>query len=357
MSGPFLPVDRASRLAALAAAAGVVAFAGGSWLGRANVALAALDASWLFFAGLSTGSLALAAAVRLAQGRWARPVLPIAEAAAGFLAPALALLAVLLLGVRAFVPWTATANAARLGLLAMRQLVPSLVLAGLGWRLVRGARGRGADGRRGQADAVAYLLAYVVTLSLWAYDWIMGLAEGPPATVVPAYYFIGAFLSGLAWVALVAAVRGAAGPELRHDVGKLLFAFVIVWTYLLWALYLATWYGNVPEEVEPLLRRWQGGYRPMAVAVLLTVFVWPFWLLLGERTKRHRPTLALGAGAVLAGLLAERFLLVLPSLEFVGGSGTLLVSGGVALGVGGLFALSVGARRGSLPLVVTRPRP
>jgi len=131
-----------------------------------------------------------------------------------------------------------------------------------------------------------------VALSFWAYDLVMQLSTGSSATVVPAYYFVGAFLSGFAWVALVTAIRGTSGPDLRHDVGKLLFGFIIVWTYLLWSLFLATWYANVPEESAPLLLRWQGGYRPVSQAVLLAVFFWPFWLLFSERFKRRRGTLA-----------------------------------------------------------------
>ena len=77
-----------------------------------------------------------------------------------------------------------------------------------------------------------------------------------------------------AWVALLAAVRGVSGPDLRHDLGKLLFAFIVVWTYLLWALFLPTWYGNIPEESAFLLRRWHGAYRPLSVLVIVAVFFW-----------------------------------------------------------------------------------
>jgi Ni/Fe-hydrogenase subunit HybB-like protein len=348
-AGRLAATASAGRLAGAALAGGLIAFALALWLGRAGVALAALDASWLFFAGLSTGSLAVTAAVRLAGGRWARPILPIAEAAAGFLVPSLALLAVLLAGARSLLPWTVAAGGGSLGLLALRQLAPSAALAWLGQRLVRGARAPEAADRRRQLEAAGYLLVYVVALSLWAYDWVLALTEGSPAAVVPAFYLVGAFLSGLAWIALVAAARGVAGPELRHDLGKLLFGFAALWAYLLWALYLATWYGNLPDEVEFLLRRWQGGYRLAAAAVLAAVFVGPFLLLLAERTKRRRWTLALGASTVLAGLLAERFLLVLPSLELAPTAGAALLVGAVALGVAGLFVLSL--RRGAVRAV------
>jgi hypothetical protein len=145
-------------------------------------------------------------------------------------------------------------------------------------------------------------------------------------------------------VALVAAARDVSGPDLRHDVGKLLFGFIVVWSYLLWSLFLATWYGNIPEESAPLLLRWQGVYRPVTEAVLVAVFFWPFWLLFSEKLKRRRGTLAFGAATVLLGLWAERFLLVLPSLHLGGGAPALLVGAGVTGGIAGLFLLSVGPR-------------
>ncbi len=347
-----LPLDRCSaafgrpvaRLAAAGVALGLLAFAAGLLLGRSGTALAALDASFLFFAGLSAGGVALAAAVRVAHGRWARPVLPIADACAGFFVPALAVLAAVLLGARAFIPWTGASGAGHLALLFLRQIVPSAALFAVGRAFVARARAPGADEARTRAAAVAYLLCYAVVLSLWAFDLVMELSDAPPSTVIPAYYFLGAFLSGLAWVALVAAVRGTSGPDLRHDVGKLLFAFIVVWSYLLWALFLPTWYANIPEESAQLLRRWHGTARPFSAFVLVAVFAWPFWLLFSERLKRQRATLAIGAGAILAGLLAERFLLVLPSLEVASGAASWLVGAGVALGMTGLFLLSVGSR-------------
>jgi hypothetical protein len=336
-----------SRLAAAAVAVGTTALLLGFLMGEARAALAALDASFLFFAGLSTGSVALAAAVRIANGRWARPILPIADAGVGFFGPALVLLVVLVVGARLFIPWTADAGAPGMARVAVRLLVPTVVLFGLGRRFVSASSGRRA-GRHGVgASAAAYCIIFAIALSCWAYDLVLNLSDAPPATVVPAYYFIGAFLSGFAAVALVAAIRDVSGPDLRHDIGKLLFGLIIVWTYLLWSLFLATWYANVPEESAPLLLRWQGAYRHVAEVVLVAVFFWPSWLLFSERLKRRRGTLAFGAATVLAGLWAERFLLVLPPLHLGGTPTALLVGAGVAAGVAGLFLLSVGPRLGA----------
>jgi hypothetical protein len=333
-----------ARMAAVALGVGIAALCLGVLVGQGGAAMAAIDASFLFFAGLSAGSVALAAAVRIANGRWARPILPIADAGVGFFGPALGLLLLLVLGARLFIPWTSGAGALRLGALAARLLVPTALMFGLGRRFVSQACRPGADERAVRAVAVAYCVAYAIALSFWAYDLAMNLSAGPPATVIPAYYFMGAFLSGFAWVALVTAIHGVSGPDLRHDVGKLLFGFIVVWSYLLWSLFLATWYANIPEESEPLLLRWQGSYRVVTEAVLVAVFFWPFWLLFSEALKRRRATLAFGAATVLLGLWAERFLLVLPSLHLAGGAAALLVGAGVSAGTAGLFLLSVGPR-------------
>ncbi len=332
----------AARLAVGAVAVGAAALLLGLALGRAAPACAALVASWLFFAGLAAGSVALAAAVRIAYGGWARPLLPLAEAATAFFAPAFVLLVAAVAGLWALPGAGSGAAAARL-------LVSAAVVFALGWRFVAAARAPGADPGRVRGAALGYVLGYVVGLSVWAYDLVLRLSEGPLFTVIPPYYFLGAFLSGLAWVALLAAARDVSGPDFRHDLGKLLFAFIVVWSYLLWALFLPTWYGNVPEEVAILQRRWVGAWKPATAVVLVAVFAWPFWLLFSEKMKRRRGTLAVGAAAVLLGLWGERFLLVLPSLDLAGGAAAVLVAAGVALGVAGVFLLSVGARLGAVP--------
>lgn len=330
------------RLAAAAAAVGVLALAAALAAGRGAPAEAALLASWLFFAGVAAGSVAVAAAVRVAQGRWAAAALPVAEAGTAFFWPALALLVVVLAGEPLLVPGR------HLGV-ALRLLVAAAVVFALGARFVASARRPGADPGVVRRDGVVYLLAFAVGLSVWGHDLVLRLSAGPPFTVVPALYFMGAFLSGLAWVSLVAALRDLSGPDLRHDLGKLLFGFIVVWSYLLWALFLPTWYGDLPDEVAVLLRRWSGPWRPLTIVVLVAVFAWPFWLLFSERLKRRRATLAAGAATILLGLWGERVLLVMPSLALGGGAASVVLGAGVGLGVAGAFLLAVGARLGVTP--------
>lgn len=347
-TGPLTRAEAAlgrplTRAALVAAAAGTLGLAAAVASGRAGAALASLTSAWLFLAGLAAGGVALAAVVRIVHGRWATALLPIAHATAGFFVPALALLAVIVLGARAFVPGLAVTGLGHHVVLGLRLLGTSAVLFALGRRFVAGELAGEEDGRQ-RARAIAFVAAYAVVLSVWAFDLVMALSSAPPQAVVPPYYFLGAFLSGIAFVGLLAAIRDVSGPDLRHDLGKLLFAFIVVWSYLLWSLFLPTWYGNIPEENELLLVRWRAPWKALSIFVLAAVFVWPFWLLFSERLKRRRTTLALGAGAVLAGLCVERFLLVLPSLRLPGDAPSLVVGAMVALGAGGFFLLGVGAR-------------
>ncbi len=274
-------------------------------------ALAALDASWLFVAGVAAGSVAVAAAIRVARGEWAGPLLPIAEAGAQVFPAALAIAAVLAVAAAARAVGAGEAGLASLARIAARPLAAGLLVFPLGARFVAMARSA-ADPARVRGAGAAYLAGYTVGLSLWA-ALATERAPGPAVAVVPACFVVGAFLSGLAWVALVAAARGAPPPDARHDLGKLLFAFASLWAYLVWSLFLPTWYANVPEESRFLLARWTGAPRSLSIAVIVSMAA-ALCVLFPERLKRRRATLGAAAALVLVALWLERFLLVLPSL-------------------------------------------
>ncbi len=326
---------------------GVVALVVGWATGHGAVALGALDVGWLYCAGIAAGGVALSAAIRLSQGRWARAVTPVAEATSGFYWPALALLVLLVLAAPSWIPDAAREGRGAWGSRVARDVGAGVILFLAGELYVRRTRA----GRETATAAIVYLLLYVITLSLWAVDLVMGLSDWAPSTVIPPFYFIGALLGGLALTALLSALRRpeTVGPPTRHDLGKLLFAFVIFWGYLAWAAYLPVWYGNMPEETGQLLARWADGWRGLTMAVLLTVLAFPFFFFLPEANKRGRSTIVVGAASILVGLLGERMLLVLPSLRSSLSAAEVVITLGVLLGVGGLFLVSFGARLASAP--------
>ena len=349
MTGSLLRRCRATlgpgvtRLGAAAAAVGLAALVAGVTFGLGTVSLGTLAASWLFFAGLAAAAVAFSAAVRCSRARWVDVVSPAAEAGAAFFPFALALLAVLLVLAGFWMPAAAGVGRVAWAERLVRDLIASALLFGAGRRYLR--RARIGDGSGATPAAVIYLVLYAAVLSLWAIDLVMSLHEWAPSTVIPPYYFMGAFLAAIATVALAESVgrEGPASAATRQDLGKLLFAMVVMWGYLLWSAYLPVWYANMPDETGQLLARWQGGWKVITLAMLAAVLVFPFFFLLPERTKRGRKTLEAASLSVLAGLFGEQFLLVLPSLPVHLDAPSILVGACVTIGVAGLFVLAAGS--------------
>lgn len=327
------------RLARGGMALGALAVVAGVALGRAQPTLGALAASWLFFAGLAAGGVALSAAVRVAQGTWAQQILPVAEAASAFFTPAAAILVVLVGAARWWMPGLAAEGVGAWLALAARDLLAMAALFVAARRYLQSSRAGAPTATR---DAIVYLFAYVLALTLWAIDLVMGLRPWAPSTVVPPFYFMGALLAAVAWSALLTSIRPESLPPeaARVDLAKLLFGLSILWFYLFFSGFLPTWYANIPDETGQLLARWRGGYRPISIAVIATIFVLPFGLLLRGSAKRRPARVAVGAASVLVGLVGERFLLVMPSLD-AGGAWPAVAALGVTLGLAGAFLLGV----------------
>src|SRR5256885_17006719 len=61
-----------------------------------------------------------------------------------------------------------------------------------------------------------------------------------------------------------------------HDLGKLLFAFNMLWAYFSFSQLLIIWSGNLPEEITFYHQRLQGGWGGVAVRVVMLQFFLPF---------------------------------------------------------------------------------
>ena len=106
-------------------------------------------------------------------------------------------------------------------------------------------------------------------------------------------------LSAMAF-GIVALRLGKDGTELApvvtvdriHDLGKLTFAFVMLWGYVHFSQFLIIWYGNLPEEIIWYVNRTQGGYEILTFAVIGLHLAAPFLLLLSRHPKRNLKTLS-----------------------------------------------------------------
>ena len=345
------------RHAAVAAAAGIGAGVLGLLLavpaGGLLATVAALAASWLFFAALAAGGVALSAIGRVAHGKWADAIAPALESGSAFFPAAFAILAALVIAGPLWLPHLGTHSEPSWPVLIVRDLVAAGALFLAGARFARLSREDRWGDATGRAAAV-YLVAYALAISLWTIDLVIGLGEGEPSAIVPAQAFIAALLSAIAWAALLASA-GAVTTRLRHDLGKMLFGFSSFWAYFVWCSFLPVWYANLPTETGELIDRTSGGWDVVSALVIAACFLVPFFVLMPEASKK-RPFLLGGCSAlVLFGLGTERFLLVMRPLHVVPGPGALACATMVTLGVAGLFVLLVGARLPPRPDAVASP--
>ena len=94
-----------------------------------------------------------------------------------------------------------------------------------------------------------------LTSSYAGFDWLMSLDPHWASTIYGVYFWAASLVSSLAaLILLTMALRGsgrtgrAVTVEHLHDLGKLLFGFVVFWTYIAFAQYFLIWCANFPEE-------------------------------------------------------------------------------------------------------------
>ena len=104
-------------------------------------------------------------------------------------------------------------------------------------------------------------------------------------------------------------------PSQWHDLGNLLLAFVMLWTYMSFSQYLIIWSGNLVEEIPWYLRRTRGGWQWLAVIIIVFQFALPFFILLFRAAKRRAETLRNVAALIVVMQLVVTFWLVAPAYE------------------------------------------
>jgi Ni/Fe-hydrogenase subunit HybB-like protein len=98
-----------------------------------------------------------------------------------------------------------------------------------------------------------------------------------------------------------------------HDLGKWVFAFSLVWTYMWFSQFMLIWYSNIPEEVTYFTARLEvDNYRFLFWFSMIINFVVPVVLLMSRDAKRHNGTLIIVSIIILIGHWINSYLLVAP---------------------------------------------
>ena len=174
--------------------------------------------------------------------------------------------------------------------------------------------------RRMQLVSNPAIALYAITMTFAMFDWLMSLDPAWYSTIWGPYYFSGSFLATFAFLSLVSIGLRQSGMlsnvitvEHYHDLGKLIFAFTVFWTYIAFSQYFLYWYGNIPEETAFYAHRLVPGWKPLSLVLMFGHFVFPFFFMMSRHIKRNVRTLAFGAAWVLVLHYIDMYWLVMPN--------------------------------------------
>lgn len=101
------------------------------------------------------------------------------------------------------------------------------------------------------------MIAFALSINFASMDWLMTLNPTWFSTIFGVYYFAGCAVSIFALLTILVWRLQASGvltetitTEHRHDLGKLLFGFILFWGYIAFSQFLLIWYASIPEEVQ-----------------------------------------------------------------------------------------------------------
>ena len=154
--------------------------------------------------------------------------------------------------------------------------------------------GPGPKDRRFRLVSGPGLVVFVLTVTFMSIDWVMSLDPHWYSTIFGILMLGGQGLSTMAFTILVLSklvnfqpMASVADAEKFHDLGKLMFAFLLLWAYFAVSQLLIIWSANLPEEIPFYLERLHGPWAPISIALLIGQFTLPFLLLLSRNFKRN----------------------------------------------------------------------
>jgi hypothetical protein len=200
----------------------------------------------------------------------------------------------------------------------------------------------------------AGLVVYFLTVTFAMVDWTMSVNPHWFSTIWGMLYIGGQGLSAFAFGICVLVMLSQTAPLNRvltthhfHDLGKFLFAFLMLWAYLSFSQFLIIWSANIPEEIPHYLNRWENSYKYLSIFIVVGHFIVPYALLLSRDLKKNSGKLRVIATWILLARLADYYWHVAPELQ-KGGLSISLLDVALPLALGGifisLFVSNLGAR-------------
>ncbi len=167
--------------------------------------------------------------------------------------------------------------------------------------------------------AVAYLPIAGFGSAALVWLWIMSVDAHWYSTLFAWYCGASWFVSMISMTLMLLMFLKGRGyfssvtPEHIHDIGKLIFAFSIFWTYLWFSQYMLIWYANVGEETIYFKHR-MDHYPVLFYGNIVINFLLPFFVLMRNSTKRKFGSVGFIAFVVFVGHWLDFFLMIKPGV-------------------------------------------
>jgi hypothetical protein len=176
------------------------------------------------------------------------------------------------------------------------------------------------------------MVVFGSTLYFASVDLVMTLDHHWYSSMFGIQFFAGCAISAFASVIVTVNLLQRAGyltqsvsTEHLHDLGKLMFGFIVFWAYTTYSQYMLIWYANIPETTPWFERRgatsslfapdgisyWTG----ISLILLFCHFLLPFPFLLSRHIKRNKDLLLFGAVWMLFFHLVDLYWVIIPELN------------------------------------------
>ena len=321
-----------SRAEQAAWGAGVLGLLGAAlgWVLEPAVFPHAWLAATVAWSGWPLGSIALLLIHALTGGRWGDALAPALRTGITTLPLLLPLLLPIVLTLPQLYPW-AQPDAH----LSNRFYLNVPFFAGRGVLYLVVWFGLGALALRGRAlDRIAPpgLILLALTMTFAAIDLTMSLDPRFSSSIYGMLAGSGVVLLALS---LAMAVAGAtAEPAALPDLGKLLLALVVLWTYLDFMQLLIVWQSDLVSEAPWYRVRMHGAWGVAMAVIAAGHFALPFGILLFPRMQRDRRVLVGVASLLVAMEVLRTWWTVLPAVP----RGVGWIDLACVLGIGGMAA-------------------
>ena len=216
------------------------------------------------------------------------------------------------------------------------------------------------------------MVIFALTSTFASFDLLMSLNAEWFSTMFGVYFFGGSFWAFLATLALLTMwlekrgqLKGSVTIEHYHDIGKLLFAFTVFWSYIAFSQLMLYWYADLPEETHWLHYRMWGAWTNWSILLVVGHFGIALPGLMSRHVKRNRRIFAFWCVYCLVFHFVDLYWNVMPELvKGIPGGDPAVVGPQLSLmdltsmiGVGGLFAWAILKRLDGKPaLPIGDPR-